>query len=205
MRAALRNHSYAAGVSDNRVSERDLHFLEDRKAENERNLSTPKYFTTINTRTSMPPIHAPLKPENFRTLTSRKLSIPKYQVPTNLPELQHIKSLVTSDQHITETSSHTDSEQLSKSKSLELNEWINLLTRPVPRRPEYAEPIKCKTPLCHLSQPDFQKPSKGFFKHIDKKAVSREFTVHPEFVSEAVKLQYIQGLASNLPSSTDGP
>ncbi|KAF6022108.1 hypothetical protein EB796_019575 [Bugula neritina] len=69
--------------------------------------------------------------------------------------------------------------------------------RPVPRRPEYAEPIKCKTPLCHLSQPDFQKPSKGFFKHIDKKAVSREFTVHPEFVSEAVKLQYIQGLASN--------
>ena len=48
-----------------------------------------------------------------------------------------------------------------------------------------------------MSNPDYQRPTKGLFKTVDKKAASREFVVHPEFVSELVRIQYIQGQSSN--------
>ena len=73
--------------------------------------------------------------------------------------------------------------------------WLNF--RPVTDRPSYAEPIKCNTPKLQLSLPDYHKPRKTVFKHIDKRVTQRDFVINPEFYSEVLKLQYIQGLASN--------
>jgi len=45
--------------------------------------------------------------------------------------------------------------------------------------------------------PDYQKPIAGFFKGINKRQPPKDYIVHPEFVSEVLRLQHIKELASN--------